>query len=540
MRTLGLLLIIPLLGATIAAFALWEDKSGNLVTSLNTGWGDQLVHVRAAIFFAEQGGWPRESFFLAGEPVGYAFLADLVSAWLWRSGLSLAQAFAWPTMILAGGLLLGTEILTYYFTRSRAAAILSATLFLTFGGLSGWPALAEIAAADVSSLQALRDLPHGLTAWGERGYVILNPFVTMLHQRSFLVGWPVFLLLLYSTAKLLQRPAAHRALLVIALALLLTLAHPFTALAFLFILPSWVAWTLILRIRRYSLPTLGLLLGTFALSAAGSFLILKTLQPAASSSLITWQPGWLAPGASWPLLWLKNIGLYVLLAPLALLSLVRRNRPLAALMLATLTPFIAANLFKFAPWDWDNNKLFFSTWLGLTMATAAAGADVLRHQQRWLPATSLVAGLLLLTLTLSGGLENLRVLAYRSAPTGISTPAHHHLGETVRSLTDPRAILLTAPAAHNPVFLFSGRPSLVAYEGWLWSNGWGGRFEERILDTKAIYAGAPTAAALLQKYSIQYVAIGPPEMALGANREWFNQNYTSILQEADTTVYATK
>src|SRR5262245_50602660 len=68
-------LALPVIfGAYIASFAMWQDKVGNVVTGLGLGgWGDLLFHIRAAIFFAEQGGWPRESFFLAGQPVGYAF-----------------------------------------------------------------------------------------------------------------------------------------------------------------------------------------------------------------------------------------------------------------------------------------------------------------------------------------------------------------------------------------------------------------------------------------------------------------------------------
>ncbi|MDQ3175295.1 MAG: hypothetical protein M3Q91_16555, partial [Acidobacteriota bacterium] len=132
----------PLFGAYIASFAMWQDKDGNVVTGLGLGgWGDLLVHIRAAIFFAEQGGWPRESFLLAGQPVGYAFFADLLSSLLWKLGLSTATAFALPTIVLVAIFLGALEWFVWQMTKSARAAILSPILFMGFGGLSGWSIL---------------------------------------------------------------------------------------------------------------------------------------------------------------------------------------------------------------------------------------------------------------------------------------------------------------------------------------------------------------------------------------------------------------
>lgn len=99
-RLLFRLLLVPLFGGYIASFSMWSDKAGNVVTGLGLGgWGDLLFHIRAAVFFAEQG-WPRESFFLAGQPVGYAFLSDFISGLLWRIGFSTADSFSIPTVFL--------------------------------------------------------------------------------------------------------------------------------------------------------------------------------------------------------------------------------------------------------------------------------------------------------------------------------------------------------------------------------------------------------------------------------------------------------
>src|SRR5262245_39083414 len=135
----------PLFGAYIASFAMWHDKAGNVVTGLGLGgWGDLLFHIRAAVFFAEQGGWPNQSFFLAGQPVGYAFLADFISGLFWRLGFSIGSSFATPTMILTAGFLLTFELVVMRMTKSVRAAITSVVLFMGFGGLSGWAILPEL------------------------------------------------------------------------------------------------------------------------------------------------------------------------------------------------------------------------------------------------------------------------------------------------------------------------------------------------------------------------------------------------------------
>src|SRR5262245_61587690 len=136
---------VPLFAAYIASFSMWTDKVGNVVTGLGLGgWGDLLFHIRAAVFFAEQGGWPKESFFIAGNPVGYAFVSDFISGLLWRAGFSIAASFSIPTIILVAIFIGLLEWVVLRITRSPRAAILSAILFICFGGLSGWSILSEL------------------------------------------------------------------------------------------------------------------------------------------------------------------------------------------------------------------------------------------------------------------------------------------------------------------------------------------------------------------------------------------------------------
>lgn len=528
-----LLILPPVLGAYVASFAMWRDRMGNVVTALHSGWGDLLFHIRAAIFVIEQGGWPSESFFLAGEPIGYAVAADFIAGWLWHMGFSISTAFAFPTITLVTIFLILLEILIWRLTKSLLATAISTVLMMGFGGLSGFYVIVELVASGGPWLEALRALPHGITAWHDVDMVILNPLIMMLHQRAYLLGFPLFIALLLITWYFLQNRSSLLLIAATLAGILLAFVHPFTWAVWCLIAPSWLLWVLILTRRGYRRRQLLLLLGSYAMVSVIGLLIVKGLQPSAAKA-ITWHPGWLAPTVSWPLFWLKNIGLHLLLLPFTLGHLLRTNRFTAALLLASLTPFVAANLFQFSPWDWDNTKLFAPTWIIVSMATGILLAS-LWHRSKIAGKIAVVAGVL--ALILSGGLEIARVFSYRSAPLAVSTPADEELGQVLRTMVARDAIILTAPVAHHPIFMYSGRPSFVAYEGWLWSQGWQGKYEQRLRDTQNIYRGGPTATEALAHNRIAYVVIGPAELAQGANQSWFNEQYSMVLKMNDYHVY---
>jgi len=357
----------------------------------------------------------------------------------------------------------------------------------------------------------------------------------MLHQRAYLIGWPIFLILLLTMHNYLRKPHLKYLALICLLALLLAFTHPFTWAASLLILPAWLGWYLILNRQPPKIIDLLLASGALLIILVGGFYIIKSLQPNVTTSVISWSPGWLATNISWPLFWLKNIGLYLILIPLATKFLIRRNKYLASLLLASLLPFIAANLFQFAPWIWDNTKLFAPVWLIISISAASA----ITHLWTLHPSlTSRFATVcLIIFLMFSGTLELVRIPFYNSAPLVLYTAAGQELARLVRQSTIPSDRILTSPSAQHPIFGLAGRPSITAYEGWLWSNGWRGIYETPLADSITIYQGHQGAASLLKKYDIKYVAIGPPEVAAGTSESWFKENYPLILSHDNYQLY---
>lgn len=470
-------------------------------------------------------------FFLAGQPVGYAFASDFLSGLMWRFGFSTATSFAIPTIVLVVIFLGVFQWVVLRMTRSTRAAILSTILFMGFGGLSGWSILPELSP---DSWMKLRTLPHGITVWREASFAVLNPFVMMLHQRSFLLGFPLFVGLLYLSWRFIQEKSLATLAVLSLAAILLSLFHPFMWVSFLMIFPSWMVWMMFFGIRSFTLREIAWAIAALAVISLAGFLIVRGLQPNAGRSSITWRPGWLATDINWFYFWVKNIGLYCILGALAFYYFFHRNRLLATLILAGLTPFVAANLFQFAPWDWDNTKIFAPVWIILCIAVGSLGASVWEKNHLGWKAISLAALPLLL---LSGGLEVARVITFRSQPMTISSVADLSMGEAIRGRVGKRDVLLYEPEASHPIFMYSGRPSFVAYDGWLWSQGWKGKYEQRMIDKKMIYEGTAASRELIDKNKIDVVVIGPPELRAGANKQWFDSNYSPVLTHSSFTLY---
>ena len=99
----------------------------------------------------------------------------------------------------------------------------------------------------------------------------------------------------------------------------------------------------------------------------------------------------------------------------------------------------------------------------------------------------------------------------------------------VESATPPHALLLHAPAYNDPALL-TGRRLLMGYDGHLWSHGLD--YMPRKTDVQRMYAGEPDAPALLTKYGVRYVVVGPFERSSDAIKlnEAFWSRYPVVAQ----------
>ena len=477
--------------------------------SAGVTWGDLVLHAGLASRFLKAEGLPvlEHPLFLHG-PLIYPFLPDYSVAVLAALGLGLRGAFIAGGMYGLASLLLAMHALVRAWLPSLRGAlptILTWLLFLLAGGfgfvfsaqrlLDGTPLLQLLA-----NTNATYDIAPHIAKAGHIGNLFLA-------SRCASYGMPIAISALLVFAPVLAPaspeapPPARSALLtagVLAGALPLVHTHSFLVLG---------GWLLVQT--SLSLPRLGL---TAAASCFAPLALLSApqlwfLSRGGEWSFLRWAPGFLRPAPSaldWALDLLLGMGLAWLLLPWAL----RRARPglvRATWPLLVLLPI--ANLVAFAPAPYDNIKLV--AWFDLALAILLAGwlAPLLRAAGTAVSAGQRAFALLALLLcTLSGTLA----LGHELVNDALAVSTDDvRFAQLVEQHTPADAVIATAASWHDPIVMLTGRRTLMAAPYMVRLNGLDVR--ARATAIAQLYAGGPVAEALIERYDLFAVVIGPAE-----------------------------
>ena len=114
------------------------------------------------------------------------------------------------------------------------------------------------------------------------------------------------------------------------------------------------------------------------------------------------------------------------------------------------------------------------------------------------------------------------------------SPSLFAFAETIKQTTAHNATILHAPIHNTPIFL-TGRRSIMGYPGHIWTHGLD--FGPREAEIKRIYAGAPDAAALLGKYSVDHVVVSPQEHAVVNPNLEFLSRYPEVANIGEYHLY---
>jgi hypothetical protein len=292
------------------------------------------------------------------------------------------------------------------------------------------------------------------------------PLALFVTQRGLLYAIPAGLLLLTHWRGLFSdRPEAPRLpewgewLLYSTMALFHL--HTFIFLSFLLLWwflfgnPNW-------RLHLVKLVALSIIPATFLVYCVTGF---------GKTNALAWQPGWLNPPGEPPWwFWLNNFG-FVLPLSLALLvylcipersDVYHQKIPLRRFFFPAVIAFVACALIRFAPWAWDNTKLFFWAYMLLMYCIWEA------FLRRWHPLIRIPIFVALFFsgfISLLGGLvpnqENGYGIGDQAEWTGVA--------ENLKDFP-PETVFATFPTYDHPV-LVDGHRVVLGYEGHLWSHG---------------------------------------------------------------------
>jgi len=503
------------------------------------GYGDIPFHLTQITKFAFGNAFDFQETIFSGERLRYPFLINLASGFLLKLTNSWSFAVHVPIMLLAGANIVLVYLVYKTFLKKAWAAMLSMPLFFLGAASSAyrWDAI----------------YPAQNIVWGA-------PLtMSFLHQRTFFLGFFLFLLVLYVLLKMKYMQSKKLTALAAIAFGLLPLGHTHTfvatgAVVGLFFLISLLGKNTILAKRYFIVLVLGMLIAApqiFYLvseSHIPSFLQLRlgwmtqpsigSVQYPSGDSLTSLFQGFVIYAT---FLW-TNFGI---LLPVALLSLaaiflfskLRVQFPYAMFFaIAAIFLFLLVQLVQFQPWDFDSNKiLIYSQFFVAPLVVAFF---------LWLAkkAKARIASYTLLFVFFAGaiypGIKDTiprLSIAQQDIPVIFDTDARK-LAEFVQTNIQNEQVILTTSTHLNPINSLTGKPAIVGYPGWLWTRGID--YTQRENEMKSFYQNPTKQNSLLHTYNIQYILLSPFAVHdWKANKELFDKEFQSVYEGEKYTLY---
>ncbi|HXV77852.1 MAG TPA: hypothetical protein VD788_16195 [Candidatus Polarisedimenticolaceae bacterium] len=488
-------------------------------------WGDWAQHLGDVTAFVYGDNFPPGQTRFAGSPLAYHYLTSVTAAAMVVAGLTPWSALALQSFVFSVIVVLSLFVLARRFTGDTSAAALVALLFLVGGGL-GWTLTLEAALGPGGSANVLLERPWDTGRLDAENYQWLNVFFSSIApQRAYLYGIPLYGLILTSLSHAVRTRALRWFALAGAVAGLLPFAH----------LGAMLCLALVTPIVAVQVPMRGWV-GFFAVWTAVGLPQVVVQQGGTAGVLASfrWAPGWVSAPDLWIWFWLKNLGLFLPLLVWALGETSLIDRISRRMLWAFMPLFVAANLFVFQPWDWDNTKLLVFWYLAACVFVAALLVRVWRR----FPAVAARGTwvLIVASLLLSGVLQNFHQLLGLDR-NRLLTRDELTLADRVREATDPHARFLTGQQHNHPIHVMAGRAVVLGYPGWLWSQGYDYRARQQ--DVRSMYALDGDAVRLLEHYAVDYVVVGPWEREkLAGDPEAFRSRYPSVIRTESYEVFA--
>jgi hypothetical protein len=515
---------------------LISDKG--IFTGGSQNLGDLPYHLGAIFSFTEGNNFSPENPSFSGAKFTYPFIADVIAAMFVKLGISVREAMFAANVAWAFALVVLLEEFTVKITGNKVAGKVAPLLLFFCGGLGFVWLLKDFWQDGRSFSEFIWNLKTDYTIRSE-GFRFGNSLTTLfLTQRSLLLGMPITLIVLTKLWEEIKSPKSevrnpkliYFGLLAGTLPLIhlhsLIVLFIVSAFLFAFSIKKWRTWvTFGIGVCLIAIPEL-----LWAMSGTSN----------RATEFFGWHFGWHAGKDNVLFFYLKNLGVFI---PFLLLGLylsqtqtdkdAEDNKPLLNKQLLFYLPFIfcfiIANIFKLAPWEWDNIKVLIYWFVGSIPFVALFLAKLWEQKI----AFKLLATACLILLTSAGMTDVWRVVSGAINYQVFDEDAVE-IAEQIKTKLPPKALILNAPT-YNSAIVLSGRRSLMRYTGHLSSHGID--YQSREDDVKKIYLGESTSSILMRKYAIEYVLISPEEInSLKANEEYF-EKYPIVAESGEYRLY---
>ena len=519
-------------------------------------YGDLPMHM-SFVTGLKNAAFPPEYPFLPGARLAYPFLTDSLSTSLYLMGLSIQASLILPGTLMMGLCYLGVMILGREMTRGRKTVILAALLFFLNGGLGFLYDFDQAAGLEADGTPTiLARLETILTGYYQTptnqpdpnnlrwSNVIVD---LMIPQRTLLGGWCMVLpcfYLLYMAFDPDERQSRGNTREEVLLgvwggALPLIHTHSFVALALCSL--GMMIYDMIhddergQQFRRYL--RYGALAACIALPQMVCFTFRQVFSPEPG------QQGFVRLWFNWVnnpygngelrdfYLWfyVKNIGLPVVALILALMEKDGHSRRIFSGAAAII---LAAELIRFQPNEYDNNKLLYLAWL-LCCMIIADWCRKIWQRLKGLRARPVIACGAAVVFFLSAGLTLWRecVSDYQAFGSGAV-----EAGEFARDQTEEGSVFLTGTQHLNPVSSIGGRKTVCGPDLWLYYHGFD--TTQRKQDLRAFYTDPADNLAILTKYDVDYIMVSSYERTeYFVDEDALSDMFETVFDNHEATIY---
>ncbi|MBT94426.1 MAG: hypothetical protein CL431_00445 [Acidimicrobiaceae bacterium] len=487
-----------LLTSRIMQVAYSGTDSGGVAVSHLSVYGDWSAHLSYAASFAYSDNFPPELPTATGENFSYHFGVDWFSAMFIPLGNNIFSAMEISTILLASAL---PPILYFGYQRfvsNNRAALFAVLIFLLSGGTAAFFRFLVEDLPDKGP-SVLLNLPRSYAFDGFDRNWVDNAVTGFLYpQRPTLIGFSaviIVIVLLWENRKM-KTPSIYVSAGVITGCL--PIFHIFSFGALLMLSIFWAVTNLKKYWLYFFTPTL--LLG---------IPVLIWQWPDRSGR--GWHLLWVLGKSSWNhnifdffWFWILNTGLFI---PIAVLGMMRTSKEIKKFALPIFAFLVIPNIAIWHFWI-GNNAKYVILFLLLTAPFVGEQIEALLKGRRLRKMLSIV---LLITLLFTGALDVWRAMDKTTGPYPVEylTGSDVLVGEWILKNTHKEATFATANTNTHPVRVLTGRSVISGSPGRL--NDLGVDWNSRDQDLRSIYQLEEEFSALLTKYKVTHLVLGPLE-----------------------------
>lgn len=482
-----LILPITLLICILMTNHILAPYGSGAVASGQSTYGDLQMHLGFVTSIAEQKTFPPEYCFLSGTRLNYPFLIDSLSSSLYLLGCPLRLAVLLPSFVFAFMIVEGFYILAFTLTRSKAASVL-ATVFFFLGGGFGFAYFFEGAKeAPENFTKIFTEYYQTPTNFNGNNIRWANSICDMIiPQRTTMAGWCVILfeLQLLVTAVKNKKKSYFIMLGLIAGCMPMIHTHSLLALGIISAVMFFVYLPDEQDKKAYTINWIYFGAITAVLALPQMFLWTFS-QTSGNDSFLRFQFNWVNHADPYWWFYIKNWGITFLFIIPAFFNTSKDNKKL---LISCAVLFLIAELILFQPNEYDNNKLFFVSYMAALIIVSEFLVAVY-GKLKDIRLREFIAALVILSGTVSGILTIIR--EYHSGAMYQTFSADDiAFADFVKENTNPDDVFLTSTDHLNPVPVLAGRTVYIGSSLYVYFHGFGDEFSQRSNEIKTVYEGS--------------------------------------------------